>query len=107
MHAKPSSIVASLRAAVVERPAPDRARIEAHWTARQAGAGCALRLVLPPQVLLVEGAASPPLDPDLTVGEATWLVQFPTGQPLDAVIRYCADTPDGLRAAEVAVRLTP
>ena len=106
MHSKPNPAVGSVRAAVVARPAPDRAVLEAHWENLVGGEACNLELVLPEGVILRTGTPFPPLAPDEAGGMATWEVEFPRGQPLDAVIRFCVDTPEGLRACEAAVRLT-
>lgn len=110
---KPGSRVGTLRAAIVERPARDRALIEVQWEARphDAHAGrhhtaCELRLRLPEGAILLAGEEARPLASDEPVGRHEWLVEFPLGRPLDAVVAYCAETEAGPRAAEVAVRLT-
>jgi hypothetical protein len=113
-ESKHMSAVGQMRAAVVDRPAPDRAWIEAEWTARPHAAheaegapgACALEIALPEGVFLLEGDFRTPLASDEPSGSQRWLVGFPTGRALDAVLRYCVDTPQGPRAAEVAVRLT-
>lgn len=104
--AKPSSIVGSLRAAVVERTGPDRVVIEARWESRAVAENCALEIVLPEGAMLIEGQRLRPLMADEDAGLQRWHVQYPLGAPLDAVLRYCAETAEGLRACEVAVRLT-
>ena len=110
---KPGSRVGTVRAAVVERPSPDRALIEVQWEARlhaahagRADMTCELRLLLPEGAFLLEGEAARSLASDEPLGRHHWLVQFPLGRPLDAVVTYCAETEVGPRAAEVAVRLT-
>ncbi|MDF1699735.1 MAG: hypothetical protein P1V36_01055 [Planctomycetota bacterium] len=108
MEAKPNPIVDSLRAAVVARPAPDRVRLEAHWTATAVAGPCTIDLGLPAGVLIVEGAERIEVDAQAPAGHASWVLEFPRdGRELDAVVRYCVETPDGLRAAQCAVRLTP
>ena len=104
--AKPNTAVGSLEVAVVERTGPDRVRIEARWESRPGLSNCALQLVLPEGAFLLDGERLRPLSAEETTGVQRWHVQFPTGAPLDAVLRYCAETPEGLRATEVAVRLT-
>lgn len=107
MQAKPNPIVGELRMAVVERPAPDRVRLEAHWGRSALAGACAVDLGLPAGVLLVEGPARIELDPVDDPGRATWLLEVPQdGRVLDAVVRYCVETPEGIRAAQCAVRLT-
>ena len=112
LQSKPASAVGRVRAAVVERPAPDRAWIEAHWEAHadahvaEANHDCRLRIDLPEGAWLVEGDTEIALDETLPGGSHRWLVSFPLGRPVDAVLRYCACTPQGERAAELAVRLT-
>jgi len=110
---KPGSRVGTVRAAVVERPSPDRALIEVQWEARlhaahagRADLTCELRILLPEGAFLLEGEAARSLASDEPLGRHHWLVQFPLGRPLDAVVTYCAETEAGPRAAEVAVRLT-
>ena len=103
---KPNPLVGSLQAAVVERPAPDRAWIEVRWDGRNHGDECAVTISLPEGALLLEGEPARPLGVDEAVGTHRWLVEFPLGRPLDAVLRYCAMTPDGMRACEAAIRLT-
>ncbi len=107
-ESKPTSPVGRVRAAVVERPARDRARIEARWQNRTAAENCALELVVPPGVIVLEGERRTALQVGETAGTATWLVEFPVGgagHALDAVVRFCAQTEAGLRAAETTVRL--
>ena len=106
ISSKPNPQVGSVRAAVVERPAPDRAWIEVRWDGRNHGDECAVTITLPEGVLLLEGEPTRPLGIDEAVGTHRWLVEFPLGRPLDAVLRYCAMTPEGMRACEAAVRLT-
>lgn len=106
MEAKPSPFVDSLKAAVVERPAPDRARIEAHWSNDQLWPGCVIELVLPEGVIAVDGDERYEPYADEASGMTAWLVEFPLGRPLDAVVRYCVETPEGVRSAQCAVRLT-
>ena len=107
MEAKPNPIVGSLRAAVVERPAPDRARLEATWGASALDGACLVDLGLPAGVLIVEGPERIELDREADPGRATWLLEFPRdGRELDVVVRYCVQTEDGVRAAQCAVRLT-
>jgi hypothetical protein len=106
MTAKPNPFVGSLRAAVVERTAPDRARIEAHWRNDKLWPGCVVELVLPDGVIAVDGAMRHEPQADEISGMASWEVEFPSGRPLDAVIRYCIETPEGVRATQLALRLT-
>jgi hypothetical protein len=106
VETKAQSPVGTLRAAVVERPARDRAWIEARWDARDHGSACELRLVLPDGVLRLEGDEVVPLAVEERQGMYRWLVEFPTGRPLDAVLRYCAALAEGMRVAELSVRLT-
>ena len=106
MQAKPGRVAARLEAAVTERPAPDRVRVDARWVAGTLEGACTLDIGLPAGVLIVEGEERLDLDAD-DPGSASWVLEFPRdGRDLDAVVRYCVDTPDGLRAAHVAVRLT-
>lgn len=108
---KPASAVGRVRAAVVERPAPDRVWIEAIWEAHDHGTNeaptdCEIRIDVPEGAFILEGQERVPLSVDDGGGSYRWLVSFPVGRPLDAVLRYCAVTAQGPRAAEVAVRLT-
>ena len=106
---KPGSRVGAVRAAIVERPSPDRARIEVQWEAgpHDGHEGeCELRLLLPEGALLLEGESLRRLASDEPLGRHEWLVEFPLGRALDAVVTYCAETEAGPRAAEVTVRLT-
>ncbi len=104
-QSKRGAAIGRVRAAVVERPAPDRALIEARWENRSGAENCALELVVPEGVVVLEGERRMPISPEETAGAATWLVEFPTGREADAVLRFCAETEDGLRAAETSVRL--
>jgi len=104
-ESKPDAHVGRLRAAVIERPAPDRARIEARWENHSSATNCALDLIVPDGVVVLEGESHTPLATEDAAGTATWLVEFPTGHAADAVLRFCAETEDGLRAAETSVRL--
>jgi hypothetical protein len=103
---KPDARIGRVFAAVIERPAADRALISARWETRSAARSCALELLVPAGVVLLDGEQSRPIPMDETSGSVTWLVEFPTGRVLDAVLRLCAQTTDGLRAAETSVRLT-
>jgi hypothetical protein len=91
---------------VADRPAPDRAVIQATWSAGTVGEEPRLSLVLPEGAFLVEGNETVPLSTDTGTGTATWQVQFPLGQALDAVVRLSAATDAGPRSRETAVRLT-
>lgn len=102
---KPNPAVGRIRAAVAERPAPDRAAVEARWEAGPGLETCELEIVLPQSVLLVEGEAAQRLPEGALAGTARWLVEFPAGRDLDAVVRFCAHTEVGLRSCEVALRL--
>jgi len=104
-ESKPGSPVGQVRAAVVERPALDRARIEARWQGRGAAANCALELVLPAGVVILEGDRRADLGVGETAGDAAWLVSFPTGRTLDAVVRLCGQIDTGECSAETTVRL--
>lgn len=105
-ESKPVPRIGSVRAAVIERPGPGRARIEARWENRSEGATCALELVVPDGVVVLEGERVTPLPYDVTTGAVVWLVEFPSGRALDAVLRLCAEGDDGTRATETSVRLT-
>ncbi len=102
---KPNPIVGELRGAVLERPAVGVARVGVEWRALPGARNCALEIILPEGGELLEGTATVPLHPDALSGEQAWLVSFPTDRTLDATLRLCADTEDGMRACEVAVRL--
>jgi hypothetical protein len=102
---KPSPTLGRIEAAVVERPSPDRATLEARWSAHPGLGTCELEIVLPEGVFLVEGESSTPLPEGALEGTARWLVEFPVGRDLDAVVRFCGHTPLGPRSADVAVRL--
>ncbi len=104
-ESKPNSHVGRIRAAVIERPAPDRALIEAHWENRSGSDNCAVELVVPEGVVLLSGERRMELPGEDASGSATWMVEFPSGRALDAVLRFCAQTDDGLRAAETTIRL--
>ena len=107
MEAKPNPVVSDLRIAVVDRPAPDRVRLEARWSESAIDGMCRVDLGLPGGVLIVEGPEQIDLDPEGDVGTATWILEFPRdGRELDAVVRYCVRTEDGMRAAQCAVRIT-
>ncbi len=105
-ESKPGAALGRIRAAIVERPGPDRAVIEARWENRSGAEGCALELVVPEGVMVLEGERMTPLAADEPAGSATWLVEFPSGRALDAVLRLCRETEHGLQAAETSVRLT-
>jgi len=105
-ESKPNPIVGSLRAAVVDRPGPDRAWIELQWDGRNHTEDCTVTIALPDGAILLEGDPERPLGVDEAVGTQRWLVEYPLGRPLDAVLRYCLPTEDGMRSSEVAVRLT-
>jgi hypothetical protein len=105
-ESKPGARIGSVRAAVVERPGPGRALIEARWENRSGGANCALELVVPDGVVVLEGERVVPLPFDDDAGAISWLVEFPSGRALDAVLRLCAESDDGMRATETSVRLT-
>lgn len=105
-ESKPSPRIGRVRAAVVERPAPDRARIEARWENRSGSENCALELLVPAGVVVLEGERRTPIAGEDAAGSMTWLVEFPTGRAADAVLRFCVETEDGLRAAETSVRLS-
>jgi len=108
MESKPNPIVGSLRVAVVERLGPDRVRIEAHWVGIGGREGCAIDLGLPAGVIVVEGVERIELAPEEGAGEARWILEFPLGVgPLDAVVRYCVQNPEGMSSAQCAVRMTP
>jgi len=101
---KANRAVGTIAARVLERPSADRAVVEADWALASGATACELELVLPEGALLVEGEPVVAL-PDEGSGSTTWLVEFPTGRELDAVIRLCAHTPAGHRATEAYVRL--
>jgi hypothetical protein len=102
---KPNPALGRIEAAVVERPARDRARIQARYALLPEAHGCRLQIVLPPGVLLVEGSPDTPLQDGVRRGEAVWLVEFPSGRPLDALVRVCAQGARGVAVCEAAVRL--
>ena len=107
MEAKPSPVIDSLQAAVVERPAPDRVVLEARWGASAINGACGVDLGLPAGVLIVEGEEQLIIDPRNDEHRARWVLEFPRdGRTLDAVVRYCVQTDEGMRAAQCAVRLT-
>ncbi len=107
MASKPNPIVGSLRAAVVERLGPDRVRLEAHWVGIANREGCAVDLGLPAGVMVVDGDERIDLAAAEPSGTTSWILEFPLALgPLDAVVRYCVQTPEGVRAAQCAVRLT-
>lgn len=105
-ESKLNPLVGSLRAAVVDRPGPDRAWVEVQWDGRHHTEDCAVSIALPEGAILLEGDPERPLGVDEAVGVHRWLVEYPLGRPLDAVLRYCVPTADGMRSSEVAVRLT-
>lgn len=106
MQAKPSPL-GTLTAAVTQRPAPDRVVLEARWGRGDVSGACLVEVLLPVGVLLVEGDARHALDPDAESGGRVWVLDVPQdGRELDAVVRYCVETVEGLRAMECAVRLT-
>ncbi len=108
MQAKPNPVVGSLEAAVVERLGPDRVLLEARWGAGTLGTECQIDLGLPAGVMVLEGEERIPIDPEADPGHAAWVLQVPMDMgELDAVVRYCVQTPEGMRAAQCAVRLTP
>jgi hypothetical protein len=107
MESKPNPIVGSLRVAVVERLGPDRVRVEAHWVGIADREGCAVDLGLPAGVIVLEGDERLDLAASAPSGETSWILEYPLDLgPLDAVVRYCVQTPEGVRAAQCAVRLT-
>ncbi|MGI9556384.1 MAG: hypothetical protein ACR2N5_00420, partial [Solirubrobacterales bacterium] len=80
LASKPSSAVGRVRAAVVERPAPDRAWIEAEWVANpdahdhEWNHDCRLQIALPDGAFLLEGDTDVALDDLLASGQQRWLV---------------------------------
>ncbi len=94
-----------MRCAIVERPAEDRAVVEAEWTIGAAAEGCELVVELPTGALLVDGQRKTPVEPGQQEGRTRWTVEFRTGTPLDLVIRLCGTTPQGFRIAEAYARL--
>jgi hypothetical protein len=94
-----------VEARIVERPATDRAVVEASWS-RGEGESLRLEVVLPSGSHLVEGDARIPLDAASPGGAARWEVGFPTGSPLDLVVRLSARVGETEQVVETAVRLT-
>ncbi len=103
---KPNVMVGSLEVAIIERPARDRARIRATWRRAAGVDGCQLRMRLPTGAVLVEGEETYMLLPDEAAGVREWVVEFPTGAPLDATVRLCGDAGAGVRLCDSYVRLT-
>lgn len=106
VRGKPVPELGSVRCTIVERPARDRAVVEAEWTIGAATEGCELVVELPTGALLVEGQLKTPVAPGEQAGRTRWTVEFGTGRPLDLVIRLCGTTPRGFRIAEAYARLT-
>ena len=92
---KPNAMVGSLDVAIVERPARDRARIRASWRRADGVEGCQLQLHLPRGAVLVDGDETYMLAPEEAAGVREWVVEFPTGAPLDATVRLCGDAGAG------------
>ncbi|MHC5010361.1 MAG: hypothetical protein ACYTG6_05335 [Planctomycetota bacterium] len=103
---KPGSAIGDVKAAVVDRPAADRAVIEAAWTRGVVGHDPELRLLLPQGAWLVRGDVPARSDASAAWGRARWEVAFETGRALDAVLRLEADTEDGRCSRETYVRLS-
>lgn len=106
MEAKTTPI-GSLKAAVTNRPAPDRVVLQANWARGTVSGACLLELVLPDGVLVVNGDARRELSPEAESGGQVWWLEVPQdGRELDALVRYCVETEDGIRATECAVRIS-
>lgn len=102
---KPHPEIGTVRGAIVDRPSADRALIEAHWALGASAEGCEIVLVLPEGASLVDGDEQRDVPEGQSQGVDRWLVQFPTGRPLDAVIRLCGTATRGHRIVEAYVRL--
>ncbi len=103
VQSKPNALLGGLVAQVVERPAPDEARVEARFGAAAGASGCVVDLILPEGAFLVSGAERMvPASPDAPM---VWVVRFPTDRTLDLVLRACGTTPEGMQATELSLRL--
>ena len=99
--ARPS--LGTLMLTVTERPTLDRARVQAEWARAEGTEGCVVALSLPQGAYLVEGKKNvPALE---RAGTVEWLIGFPTGRALDAVVHLCGQTSSGEQACEALVRL--
>lgn len=102
---KPHPELGTVRCTIVDRPSSDRALIEAYWTLGNA-AGCEILIELPEGAVLVEGERRHDIPQGHGQGVERWLVEFPGGKPLDAVIRLCGTITRGHRIVEAYARLT-
>ena len=102
---KPRPLLGHLELEAVERPAPDRAWVRARWVRADGAHGCRLDLILPAGATLLSGEASVPVDDAATAGEASWLLDVPTGQDLDLTARLCGTTDLGDQALEAYLPL--
>lgn len=102
---KPHPDLGRITCAIVERPAPDRAVVEAEWVLGANATGCELVIELPDGAVLVEGERVAPVQAGQASGRTRWTVGFPTGEPLDAVVRLCGTVERGFRITEAYARL--
>lgn len=103
---KPVPELGTVAAAIVDRPATDRAVVEAEWTLEADAQGCEVVLQLPEGALLVAGEPVTAVAEGQRSGRIRWTVEFPSGAALDVVIRLCGTTAAGFRIAEAYARLT-
>ena len=61
---KPEVRIGRVQATVIERPSPDRARIQARWENRSGADNCALELVVPDGVVVLEGERQDQTEPE-------------------------------------------
>jgi len=102
--AKPNPFLGGLQAQVVARESAEEATIVARLRPAAEAQACQVDLILPEGASLVEG--EPTVRGEGPEIQATWRVRFPLGRTLDAVVRACGDTPNGMQAMEVSLRLT-
>ncbi|MDJ0973067.1 MAG: hypothetical protein QNJ98_01230 [Planctomycetota bacterium] len=105
VQGKPNPALGQIACAIVERPAPDRAVIEAEWSLGADVMGCEIVLELPEGAVLVDGERATAVQAGQTTGRTRWTVGFPTGRTLDAVVRLCGTTAGGFRITEAYARL--
>ncbi len=102
---KPNAGLGTLDAAVVDRPAPDRAVVEVHWRRGPRGGNAALEVMPPDGAWLVTGSEVVPLTPGLAEGTERFTLDFDRGRDLDLVVRLAVRTLRGDRSIETYVRL--
>lgn len=101
--AKPNPLLGELTAEVVERPAPDEARVVARFVPAVGASACFVDLVLPEGATLERGLGR--TDAPGPEAQLEWTVRFARDRTLDLVLRACGESAGGPQALEVSLRL--